>query len=160
VIEDIEGGAPEPTRRPHVVVLSGAVAIASLVLLLTLVVPAPVVPAPVVPARVDTAKYAASPRPSATLGPLMTTVSIALSQLRVDLTRTSACTDGTRLVPPYHLMVDATSGRVIAVVSDPRTDRSAGRSVPVALAWDGGAGYLTVTCATNEDSVPWDKVAR
>ena len=155
MIEDIEGATLEPTRRWHVVVLSGAVAVASIVLLLTLVVPAPVVPT-----RVDTGLYAALPAPSPSLGPVITTLSFPLSQLRVDLTRTSACTDGTRLVPPYHLAVDATSGRIMAVVSDPRTDRSAGPSVPVALAFDGRAGYLTVTCATNEDSVPWDKVAR
>jgi hypothetical protein len=155
VIEDIEGATSEPTRRRHVVVLSSAVAIASLVLLLTIVVPARVVPA-----RVDTAKYAALPGPSPTLGPLMTTVSIPLSQLRVDLTRTSACIDGTTFLPPYHLAVDATSGRVMAVVSDPRTDRSAGSWVPVALAFNAQAGYLTVMCATNEDPLPWDKIAR
>ena len=155
MIEDIEGATSEPTRRRHVVVLSGAVATAALVLLLSLVVPAPVVPA-----RVDTGKYEALPGPSPSLGPFMTSVSIPLSQLHVDLTRTSACTDGTILVPPYHLAVDATTRRIVAVVSDPRTDRSVGRWVPVALAFDGRAGYLTVSCATNDGPVPWDKVAR
>ena len=57
MIEDLEGGTPEQSRRTHVAALSGAVAVVSLVLLFVLVVPAP---------RLDTPPLALSPAPSLT----------------------------------------------------------------------------------------------
>ena len=146
MIEDIEGATSEPARGRHVVVLSGAVAIASLVLLLTLVVPAPV----------GTLPQAASTAPSARAGPLTTFVSNSASQLRVDLTLVSWCADGTRLTPPFYLVFEAGTGRVSAIGFDGRT----GDSVPVAFVRDSRTSPLTVRCVTSGNVVPWDGIAR
>jgi hypothetical protein len=149
VIEDIEGATPEPTRRRHVVVLSGAVAIASLVLLLTLVVPAPV----------DTAPHAVSLTPSASTGPVMNFAPNPLSQLRVDLSRTTVCSDGTRLSPPYFLMVDGSSRLISVAQFDARTGEQTRSPVPVTFRFDASSGWMTITCATDDRLVPWESVS-
>ena len=147
MIEDIEGATSEPKRHWHVAMLSGAVAIVSLVLLVALVLPSPL----------GTAPQPASPAPNASADPFVVPfASNPLSQMRVDLTQASACAEGLWLTPPYHLALDATSGRVIAMNSEPRT----GRSVPVALVANPRTGWLTVTCTTSDISVPWETVAR
>jgi len=71
-------------------------------------------------------------------------------------TQASLCADGTRLNPPYQLMFDATSGRMVALNAEPRT----GRSVPVAFVANPRTGLLTVTCATSDIPVPWETIAR
>jgi hypothetical protein len=154
VIEDIEGATPEPTRRRHAVVLSGAVAIASLVLLLTLVVPAPVVPA-----RVDTAPAAASPASSESAGTVMMFAPNAISRMRVDLSRTTVCSDGTRLQPPYFL-IQSSTGPVFAGQFDERTGAQIRPPIPVAFRFDARTGWMTITCATDDLTVPRESDAR
>ena len=75
----------------------------------------------------------------------MTVVSNPLRNLPLDLTRSSVCPDGNRLTPPYFLIVEAGTGRILAGAFD------GGRRVPhlVTLNLDAGTGKLTVTCATN-----------
>jgi hypothetical protein len=149
VIEDIEGATSEPTRRLHVVVLSGAVAIASLVLLLALVVPAPV----------STLPLAAAPAPTASAGTVVNFAPNPISQMRVDLSRTTVCSDGTRLSPPYFLMMEGTT-RVISVAQfDARTGEQTRSPVPVAFRFDASSGWMTITCATDDRPVPWESVS-
>jgi hypothetical protein len=151
VIEDVEGATLEPTRRGHVVVLSGAVAIASLVLLLALVVPAPVVPTP----------QAASPAPSPSAGTVMMFAPNPISRMRVDLSRTTVCSDGTRLQPPYFLSIDGSSpGRVFVTSFDERTGEQIRTAIPVAFRFDARTGWMTITCATDDLAVPWESDAR
>jgi len=155
VIEDIEGAAPEPTRRRHVAALSAAIATVSLVLLVALVVPT---------SRVATPPPAASPAAGVSAGPTvrttivsnpitgmrfdagpevrMTIVSNAISGMRVDLTHTSVCADGTRLIPPYDLAFEGVTGRVFAV------GPNLSHSLPVAFRFDARTGWMTVSCAT------------
>ena len=144
MIEDIEGATSEPARRRHVIVLSGAVAIASLVLLLTLVVPAPLAPA-----RVDTVPYAASPAPSAAA--VMMPAPNLVSRMRVDLSRTTTCSDGMPIGPPYILSIDGASpGRVLIVFFDDGTGAPTRSPVPAAFRFDVRTGWMTVTCATDD----------
>jgi hypothetical protein len=146
VIEDIEGATSEPTRRGHVVVLSGAVAIASLALLLTLVAPAPHAPAPV-----DTARYAASPAPSPGGAAVMMLAPNPVSRMRVDLSRTTTCSDGTPIGPPYVLSIDGASpGRVFIVFFDEGTGAQTRSPIPAAFRFDARTGWMTVTCATDD----------
>jgi hypothetical protein len=146
VIEDIEGAAPEPTRRGHVVALSAAVATASLVLLLTLVVPAPRLPA-----RADVSQYATSPAPSASTAPVAMFAPNTISRMRVDLSRTTLCSDGARIGPPYSISLDGASpGRVFIVYFDDRTGEQTRAPVPAAFRFDARTGWMTVTCATDE----------
>ncbi len=131
--------------------LSAAMASVSLVLLAALVF------AP--PSRLGTAPHAASPASSASAGPVMTIVSGPTmffqsntpSQLRVDLTREILCAERTRLSPPYHLAFDGRTGAIVAGRFD---DDETGRPVSVTLVFDGGTGWLTVSCATSNVSVP------
>ena len=149
MIEEIEGATSEPTRRRHVIVLSGSVAIASLVLLLTLV------PAPAVPARVDTAPDTASPVSSASAGEVMMFVPNPISRMRVDLSRTTTCSDGVRIGPPYALSIDGASpGRVFIVFFDDRAGAQTRSPVPAAFRLDARTGWMTVTCVTDDLTVP------
>ena len=136
MIEDIEGATSEPVRRGHVLALSSAIAAISFVLLLAIVV---------VPSRVGTpaqpvAPAAASAAPATTV----TFGSSPISQLRLDLTRDSVCSDGTRLIPPYYIAVNASTGDMSAVRSIGGTTRS----VPVRVLADPRTPWLRVTCAT------------
>ncbi len=141
MIEDIEGATSEPTRRRHVVVLSGAVAVVSLVLLLILVAPAPVVTAP----------QADSPTPSESAGSVMNFATNPISRMRVDLSRTTMCSDGTRIGPPYFLSIEASSpGRVFVISFDERTGEQTRSPIPVAFRFDARTGWMTVTCATDD----------
>jgi hypothetical protein len=146
VIEDLEGATTEPARRRHVVVLSCAVAVASLVLLLSLVVPAPLLPA-----RVDTSQYAASRAPSESAGEVMNFVPNPISRMRVELSRTTMCSDGTRIGPPYFLSIEGSSpGRVFVTSFDERTGEQTRSPIPVAFRFDARTGWMTVTCATDD----------
>jgi len=142
VIEDIEGAAPELSRRGHLVVLSAAVSAVSCALLLALHVPRSTVGVPT---------QAASPSPSASASFSMTIVSSSITRQRVDLTRTSLCPDVARLTPPYYLAVDGLSGAVFAGTSDGRTSRS----VPVAVLPDRRTSWLFVSCVTSDIVAPW-----
>jgi hypothetical protein len=137
VIEDIEGATSEPTRRRHVVVLSGAVAIASLVLLFSWVAPP----------EFGSDRQAASPAPSASAGPAMTIVtgptiffpagppsfqSGTTSPSGVNVKLVSECADGTQISPPYYLVFEG-NGQVMVYR---------------------GSGWLTVSCATSTIRVP------
>ena len=154
MIEDIEGAATEPARRWHVVALSGAGAIVSLVLLLSLITPA----AP------GTLPQAASPAPSADASPAATTivtgptmfistgppyfVSRTILPPGVNVKLVSECADGTKINPPYYLVFEG-NGQVIAVPLDARTAAS-----PQIASVDRGSGWLTVSCATSTFRVP------
>jgi len=148
VIQDLDGATPEPTRRGHVVALSAAIAAVSLVLLVALVVP------PSIPSTSPQA-----PAPSASGGPVMTIasgptmflLSNTPSQLRVDLTREILCADRARLNPPYHLAFDLRTGAIVAGRFD---DDETRRPVSVTLVFDGGSGWLTVSCATSNVFAP------
>jgi hypothetical protein len=139
VIEDIEGAMPEPTRRRHVVVLSGAVAIASLVLLFSWVAP---------PELVLT-RQAVSPAPSATggsamwivAGPTMFFRSDTNSPSDVNVKLVSECADGTQINPRY--LVFEGNGQVMTVPLDASKAPS-----PQFVSVDRGWGWLTVSCAT------------
>jgi hypothetical protein len=143
MIEDIEGATSEPTRCVHVAVMSAATAAVALVLLLALVVP---------PSRSAAPLQAASPASSASStftttfassNPLV--LSNPAARLPVDLSRTTLCADGTRLMPPYFLVFDATSKQIFAGPFDdgPRLP------VPVTLDLDAGTGKVTVRCTTS-----------
>ena len=86
--------------------------------------------------------------PAATASPAaamtVTFGSSPISQLRLDLTRDSVCSDGTRLIPPYYIAVNASTGDMFAVRSVGGTTRS----VPVRVLADVRTTWLTVTCAT------------
>jgi hypothetical protein len=145
VIEDIEGATSEPTRRRHVVVLSGALAMASLVLLFSWVAP---------PLLVVT-RQAAPPAPNANAGPTMTIVTgstmffragtNSLSDVNVKLV--SECADGTRIDPRY--LVFEGNGQVMTVPFDASKARS-----QQLISVDRGSGWLTVSCATPTHRVP------
>jgi hypothetical protein len=150
MIEDIEGATSEPTRRRPVVLLSALTTFVSLILLAALVV---------LPPRAGIAPQAASPAPGASAGPVTTFVSNPISQLRIDLTHDSLCPDGTRLIPPYFLAVDGSTGDIFAVRSVVGTTRS----VPVTIVADARTPWLSVTCATSVPPVvtgdmfgPWE----
>ncbi len=152
MIEDIEGAATEPARHWQIAVLSGGVAVASLVLLLSLIVPA----------QLGTLPQAASPAPSA--GPSMTIVTGPTMFLiptgppyfaspttlppGVNVKLVSECADGTKINPPYYLVFEG-NGRVMAVPLDPRMAAS-----PQVASVDRGSGWLTVSCATSTFRVP------
>jgi hypothetical protein len=151
VIEDIEGAASEPTRRRHVVVLSGAVAIASLVLLFSWVAP---------PGLVMTRQAAV---PSASAGPRMTIVtrqpmilqsgpldfrSGTTSPSGVNVKLVSECADGTQLNRPYYLVFEG-NGQVMTVPLDASPPPS-----PQFISVDRVSGWLTVSCATSTIRVP------
>lgn len=142
MIEDLDGTATEPSRRRHVALLSAAVAACSLVLLVVLIGP------PTIPS--DT-PYTASPAPSAAPATTVTFSSNPISRLRVDLTHESACPDGTRLIPPYYITVDAETGRMSAARSD-GTDPAVG----ITLAFDPETGWINVLCATPQRVVTGD----
>jgi len=136
VIQDLDGAVSEPTRRRHVVVLSAATAAVSIILFFAIIAP---------PVRLGETPQAASPSPSPNASFVMTVVSNPLRNLPLDLTRSSACPDGSRLTPPYFLTVEAGTGRILAGAFD------GGRRVHhlVTLNLDAGTGKLTVTCVTN-----------
>jgi hypothetical protein len=139
MIEDIEGATSEPARRRHAAVLSAASASIALALLVVLVGPLRVAMAP-----------AASPR--ASTGPVTTVTfsSNPISQLRLDLTRDSLCPDGTRLIPPYFLAVDAGTGAIQAV----RFVGGTSRAVPVRVVPDAVTPWFSVSCGTSDVAAP------
>ena len=136
MIEDIEGATSEPPRRWYVVVLSGAVAIASLVLLFSWVAPP----------ELGMTGPAASPAPSVSGGQAMRIVtgptiffpaapnfrSGTTSPSDVNVKIVSECADGTQTNPPYYLVFEG-NGQVVV---------------------DRGSGWLTVLCATSTLRVP------
>jgi hypothetical protein len=134
VIEDLDGAATEPSRRWHVALLSAALAAFSLVLLVVLVGP---------PANLSDTPHAASPAPSAAPATTVTFSSNPISRLRIDLTHEAACADGTRLIPPYYISVDAATGGMSAARVD-GTDRAVG----IALVFNPETGWINVSCAT------------
>jgi hypothetical protein len=138
VIEDLDGALSESTRRRHFAVLSAATAAVSLVLFVVLVAP---------PTHFGEAPQAA-PSASARASFLMTARSSPLTNLPLDLTRPSVCPNGSLLTPPYLLVVEAETGRILAGVFD-------GNSFPhlVTLQEDAGTGKVTVTCATETGEV-------
>jgi hypothetical protein len=152
VIEDLDGGAPEPSRRGHVALLSAAVAAVSLVMLFALIVPP----------ELGVAPQAASPLPIDSAAPVMTIVSgpsLVLPWERYSQSGTTApsgvnvkvvseCADGSRIDAPYYLVFEG-NGQVIAVPLDASTARSP-QFTPV----DRGSGWLTVSCATSTIRVP------
>ena len=153
MIEDIEGATSEPARRWHVVVLSGAVAIASLALLFSLVAPP----------EFGMNRQAASPAPSASAGPAMTIVtgptmffpagppyfqSGTTSPSGVNVKLVSECADGTQIHPPYYLVFEG-NGQVMTVPVDASKPPS-----PQFISVDRGSGWLTVSCATSTIRVP------
>ena len=136
MIEDIEGATSEPPRRRHVVVLSGAAAIASLVLLFSWVAPP----------ELGMTGPAASPAPSVSGGPAMRIVtgptiffpaapnfrSGTTSPSDVNVKIVSECADGTHINPPYSVVFEG-NGEVMVYR---------------------GSGRLTVSCATSTIGVP------
>lgn len=134
MIEDLDGVTAEPSRRRHVAVLSAAVAAFSLVLLVLLVGP------PTIPS--DT-PHAASPAASAAPATTVTFSSNPISRMRIDLTHEAACSDGTRLIPPYYISVDASTGEMSAARLD-GTDRAVG----ITLVFNPETGWINVSCAT------------
>lgn len=152
MIEDLDGDTPEPTRRRHTVVLSAATAALSLVLLMTLVVPA---------ALIDSSQLAASPAASASPGPRMIISSRPpISHMRIDLSRAIVCSDGTRLDPPYWPSVDDSTGRVSVAQYHDRSGELIGFPVPVIFRFDARTGYMIVTCATDDIPALWESDAR
>lgn len=139
MIEDLDGALSESARRRHFAVLSAATAAVSLVFFVVLIAP---------PKLFGEAPEAASPSPSARASFLMTARSSPLTNLPLDLTRSSVCPNGSLLTPPYRLVVEAETGRILAGVFD-------GNSVPhlVTLQADAGTGKVTVTCATEMEEV-------
>jgi hypothetical protein len=153
VIEDIEGATSEPSRRRHVVVLSGCVAITSLVLLFSWVAPP----------ELGMDRQAPSPDPSASAGPAMTIVtgptmffpagpsyfqSGTTSPSSVNVKLVSECADGTQINPPYYLVFEG-NGQVMTVPVDVSKPPS-----PQFISVDRGSGWLTVSCATSTIRVP------
>jgi hypothetical protein len=150
VIEDIEGATTEPARRRHVLVLSGAVATVSLVLLLALVVPPPRFDAPPLVVATRAPAVSGSTIFGAGGSSVVTFPTNPLSQQRIDLERVHACIDGTRSNPAFYVLFEAGTGRAVAVSFDGRT----GSPVPVAYLMDTRNGPPSVTCATSESLVP------
>lgn len=142
MIQDLDGAVSEPTRRRHVVVLSSAIAAASLVLLFALIAP---------PARFGATPQTASPAPSPR-GYEMTVVGSPLHHIRLDLTRDSVCPDGTRLIPPYDLVSEASSGELFATR---HVVGGMSRAVPAQLVLDKRTSYWIVACGTFETRAPW-----
>lgn len=134
MIEDLEGATTEPSRRRHVALLSAAVAAFSLVLLVVLIGP------PGIPSDVP---YAASPSRGAAPVTTVTFSSNPISRMRLDLTHEAACSDGTRLIPPYYISIDADTGRMSAARVD-GTDRAVG----ITLVFNPETGWINVSCAT------------
>jgi hypothetical protein len=113
--------------------LSAAVAAVSLVLLLALLVPA----------QRGLAPQAASPLPSARIGPLTILSGPTAAELGVNVKLVSGCADGIRIVPPYYLVFEG-NGRVMAV---PLDGGASGETNFVARAPDVYIGSgLTVSC--------------
>ena len=123
--------------------LSAATAAVSLVLFFALVT---------AQAPVDATPQAASPAPSPR-GHEMTVVGTPLHHLRLDLTRDSVCPDGTRLIPPYDLASDASSGETIFAVR--YVVGGVSRAVPAQLVLDKQSSYWIVACGTLETRAPW-----
>jgi hypothetical protein len=153
VIEDIEGATAEPTRRRHVVVLSGAVAIASLALLFTWITPL----------DLGMTRQAASPAPNANAGPAMTIVTRqpmilqpgaldfrfgTTSPTGVNVKLVSGCADGTQINRPYYLVFEG-NGQVMTVPLDASPPPS-----PQFISVERGSGWLTVSCVTSSTRVP------
>jgi hypothetical protein len=145
VIQDLDGGAPEPSRRGHVALLSAAVAAVSLFMLFALVAPPDLGPAP----------QAASPVPSSA-GPAMTIVTGPTLFVPSDrgwipyVPRIGLCTD------PYIVIYDRMGQQVIGVFS---MERSA-RSVPTLPDTDIARSPLVVSCATSYISAPLEGLSR
>ena len=160
MIEDIEGATSEPTRRRHVVVLSGAVATASLVLLFSLVAPS----------EFPVTRLAASPATSATAGSAMWTVTGPTMFLQtgpsvwappgVNVKLVSECADGAQINSPYYLVFEG-NGQVMTVPLDARTASSPLLAPsPLVISVDRASRTwaelvpLTVSCATSTTRVP------
>jgi len=160
VIEDIEGAASEPMRHRHVVVLSGAVATASLVLLFSMVAP---------PEFVMT-REAASPAPSATAGSSMWTVTGPRMFLQTGpsvwappgvnvRSVVSVCAEGAQINPPYYLVFEG-DGQVMTVPLEARTAPSPLTPSPLLISVDQASRTwadlvsVTASCATPTTRVP------
>jgi len=72
---------------------------------------------------------------------MQTVVANPTAQRLVDLTRATDCADGSRLIPPYNLAFEASSGHVLA--------EQAGRSFPLVFVADARTGRLIVMCVTS-----------
>jgi hypothetical protein len=172
VIQDIEGDTVEPTRRRHVVVLSGAVAALSFALLLVLVAP---------PSREAAVQHAPSPVASPGASSTLTIASNPMNTVYVDLANTSLCPNGSSSsTPSYVVSFDARSGLAYAVQPVPSTSRSA--PVPIVadaktgrpIVWSSAGtswsqlvtfvydrqGRYIVTCATPGTTTPPEAFAR
>lgn len=152
MIEDIEGATSEPARRRHVLVLSGAVAIASLVLLFSWLTPSELV----------MTRQADSPAPSATAGSVTWIVtgptlfvaappqfqSGTSSPSGVNVKVVSECADGTKINQPYYLVFEG-NGQVMTVPLDVSKATS-----PRFISVERTSGWLTVSCATSTTRIP------
>ena len=159
MIEEIEGATSEPTRRRHVVVLSGAVAVASLLLLFSWVAPTALV----------MNRQATSPAPSATAGSAMWIVTGPTMFLQtgpsvwappaVNVKLMSECSDGAQ-INPYYLVFEG-NGQVMTVPLDARTAPSPLLTPsPLLISVDRASRTwaelvsLSVSCATSTTRVP------
>jgi hypothetical protein len=157
VIEDLDGATAEPTRRLHVLILSAAVASIAIALLLGI--------AGVGLERRDPVAVPATTPAPKPLGPDMWAPSAVLfapnpaTQLRVDLSRTTTCADGTKLAPPYYLVVDAGTQRIFVgpTVTSTESER---RAIPASFRLDASTGWMTVTCATDDLAELREAIAR
>jgi hypothetical protein len=142
VIQDLDGAVPEPTRRRHVVALSITTTAASLALLAAFYL---------APPRFDPPPLTASPAASASSGPrLIMSRWPPISHMRIDLSRPAACSDGTRLTPPYSIARDEDTGRTFVSHSYDLAGERVTVSVPVTFRFDARTGFMTVTCATDD----------
>jgi hypothetical protein len=147
VIEDLEGAAPEPSRRGHVAMLSAAVAAVSLLLLFALIMPPQLAVGP----------QAAAPAPSAVAAPGLTifsgpTTSFPSGSPFVpgDGRRVSECASETGSGGSYIVVYNHDGSQVIGAFSMGR----AGASPPTAPYAYVGTGWLTASCAAIEDVDP------
>lgn len=149
MIEDLDGATSEPSRRRHVAVLSATVAAAAIVLLYTLVAPAP---------RVDMAPLAASPAPTPVTHTVVTFASDSATSIRPDEWAPfivgrpadetwTVCMAGPGSNPTVHLLFDR-EGQPMAAYTGGATGRF--------IAWRDflGMGWLTVPCDTSDVFAP------
>lgn len=144
VIQDLDGAAPEPTRRSHVVALSAATAGVAIVLLLALFAPAPR----------TASRLAAAPEPSATTGAVAVLVSSSawvptgpVSPPRDGVT-TTVCLAGPGSNPTIHLLFDG-SGELMAAY----TGRTTGRFIAMRSDY-WGPGWRLVPCDASDVFAP------
>ena len=76
-----------------------------------------------------------------------------ISRVRVDLSRRTVCSDGTRLQPPY-LLIASSTGPVFVGQFDERTGEQTRAPVQAAFRFDARTDWMTITCATDDLTVP------